>query len=141
MKAIILTIISSLVFVSCSHHSFDEISYYDVSTFKSSCLIATDIREDISGVHRRAYKDTLTIVEKYINEDSSGFSFEDALYLELSKDYPQETVSIITNRINEVYNDADGVSLETGLLITPLISVSAILENALTLSEIDIRPF
>ena len=73
--------------------------------------------------------------------DSSGFSFEDTLYLELSKDYPQETVSIITNRINEVYNDADGVGLETGLLITPLISVSAILENALTLSEIDIRPF
>ena len=140
MKNSFLTLISLFGLFSCSHHSFDPISYYDVITFSSSCKIASEIREDISGVHKNAYKDSLTITENYINDDSGGWTYQETLYLELSKNYPRETVDIILKNIQDVYEDADGVMLHSGLMVTPLISVSAILETALSLSEKDERP-
>lgn len=140
MKFTLLTIFSLVGFVSCSHHSFDPISYYDVTTFSSSCKIASEIREDISGVHKRAYEDSLTITENYINDDSGGWTYQETLYLELSKNYPRETVEIILKNIQDVYEDADCVMLQSGLMVLPLISVSAILETALSLSEKDERP-
>ena len=141
MKNSFLAIISLFGLFSCSHYSFDPISYYDVITFSSSCKIASEIREDISGVHKNAYKDSLIITENYINDDSGGWTYQETLYLELSKNYPRETVDIILKNIQDVYKDADGVMLHSGLMVLPLISVSAILETALSLSEKDERPF
>ena len=140
MKHSFLVLISFFGLISCSHHSFDPVSYYDVNTCASSCRIASDIRDDISDVHKKAFQDSLKITEDFINDDSGGWSYQETLYLELSKNYPRETVEIIENIIKDVYEDANKVALHSGLLIDPLISVSAIIETGLALAEIDERP-
>ena len=138
MKSIIFTIIAAASLTSCLHQSFDEVSYHDIKTCKSSCIIATDIRNDISGVHKNAYKDAQKVIEELISDTIEVISFEEIIIYHLEGKYPSETIDIVVNILNKIYEDAQyGMD---DLFILPLISLNACIENGIALSEIEDRP-
>lgn len=138
MKSIILTIISAMALSSCLHQSFDEVSYHDIKACRASCIIATDIRNDVSGVHKKVYKDALKIVENLIDDTVEVISLD--LYLKemLSEKYPKETVDIVVDILITIYKD--GQSSMDDVFVLPLLSLNACIENGITLSEIEERP-
>lgn len=138
MKSFILSFISVIGFVSCSHHSFDEVSYYDIKTCNSSCIIATDIRNDISGFHELAYLDAKIILDDLVDNCVEVASIVDYLTEKLSKKYPKEMVNTVVKNLVYIYEDAErGMD---DVFILPLVSVGAIIENGVALSKIEERP-
>lgn len=139
MKSIIFTIISALCLSSCLHQSFDEVSYHDIMTCKGSCIIASDIRNDLSGTHKKVYKDAQKIVEELMSDPSiEVISFDGTMKCYLEEKYPSETVEIVVNNLVEIYKDAQyGMD---DLFVLPLVSLNACIENGITLSEIEDRP-
>ena len=135
MKYIITSLISLIGLVSCFHQSFDEISYHDMKVCKSTFIISSDIRNDISGVHRKAYKDVLKNMNEIIDEDIQVSSIEHYLTFQLNEKYPAETTEIIVENIMNVYNDAAYGLEDDGIFIFPLLSTAVVLENALYLSS------
>lgn len=135
MKYIFSSLIGLFGLVSCSHHSFDEMTFHDMQVCKSTFLISSDIRNDISGVHRKAYKDSLKLMNEIIDKDIQITSFEHYLTFSLYEKYPVETTEIIVSNLMNVYEDASAGLEDEGIFIFPILSTTVVLENALYLSE------
>lgn len=107
---------------------------------KASCKIATDIRDDLSGIHYEAYKDILTLTTNFIEhyDDETDYYFH--ILSQLNKKYPYETIEIVTDNVMEIYEDASDIMYDDGFCIMPLLSVENILETALKFSENSCRP-
>lgn len=135
MKYIFSSLIGLLGLVSCSHHSFDEVSFHDMQVYKSTFIISSDIRNDISGVHRKAYKDSLKLMNDIIDEDIQITSIEHYLTFSLNEKYPAETTEIIVSNLLNVYEDASTGLEDEGIFVFPILSTTVVLENALYLSR------
>ena len=122
-------------FVSCSHQSFEEISFHDMKVYRSTVIISSDIRNDVSGFHRKAYTDAMKMMNKIIDENIEINSIEEYLTIHLAEKYPAETTKIIVDNVIMICEDASIGIEEEGKFIFPLLSATTILENALILSK------
>lgn len=135
MKNVIFSFLTLIGLISCSHQSFEEITYHDMRVYRSTFIISSDIRNDTSGFHRKAYEDALKSMNKIIDENIEINSIEEYLTFTLIEKYPAETTEIIVKNLMIICDDASIGIEEEGKIIFPLLSATTILENALILSK------
>ena len=135
MKNVIFSFLTLIGLISCSHQSFEEITYHDMRVYRSTFIISSDIRNDMSGFHRKAYEDALKSMNKIIDENIEINSIEEYLTIHLNEKYPAETTQIIVKNLMMICDDASIGIEEEGKFIFPLLSATMILENALILSK------